>query len=333
MDKAILNQLLREYNEKRNKAIAIAERKKFELLEVNPKLAELDQQLSKISLDTSKALLKAEPDQKEKLLKNLEKQSNSLIKEKNSILKKLSKSTSYLSPKFECKECEDTGYISLDGKTIMCNCLKQKIFDIYYNKSNIGNLTRENFSTFNSRIFSNKPNPEIYKSDISPRENIELIKEKALNFIENFDDPTEKNLLFTGNTGIGKTFLSNCIAKEILNKGKTVLYQTAPVMFDSIIDIRLGKENAKFDLIENLYNVDLLIIDDLGAEKTTDTKITDLFEIINTRALNSNCKTIISTNLNIEELFKNYTNRIGSRLVGNYRFLRFFGEDLRLKKN
>ena len=123
--------------------------------------------------------------------------------------------------------------------------------------------------------------------------------------------------------------------EEMLKLGKTVLYQTAPVMFDEINDAKFGRDHAQFDLYENILNVDLLIIDDLGTEKITDTKITELFTIINTRLLNQNhkiTKTIISTNLNVDELFQTYTPRIGSRLAGNYRFLRFFGDDLRFKK-
>lgn len=334
MDKALLKQILREYDIKRTQAILQAEKRKFELLEINPKLSEIEKELANISIQTAKALLNSDSPTKEKLLKDLNKQSTKLIKEKNSILKKLSKSTDYLSPHFDCKKCEDTGYVDDNGKAVMCSCLKQEIFNIYYNKSNIGNLERENFSTFNTRIFSTKANPELYKSEISPRENMELLREKAQNFINNFEDPNEKNLLFTGNTGLGKTFLTNCIAKAMLEKGKTVLYQTAPIMFDTIIDEKFGKDNI--DIINNIYNVDLLIIDDLGTEKVNDMKIAELFTIINTRSLNQNhrnTKTIISTNLTIEELFKVYTNRIGSRLVGNYRFLRFFGDDLRFKKN
>jgi len=334
LDKVILNQILKEYDKKRNLAIMDAERRKFELLTVNPKLAEIEKELATISIQTSMKLLKTTEKEREKILKELDKESKKLIKEKTSILKQLSKTSDYLSPHFECSKCEDTGYIKDNGKNIMCSCLKQKIFDLYYNKSNMGNLERENFSTFNSRIFSPKSNPELYKSNISPKENMELLKEKAINFINNFENPTEKNLLFTGNTGVGKTFLSNCIAKEMLSHGKNVLYQTAPVMFESILNTRFGKEGANIDLIDNLYSVDLLIIDDLGTEKVTEAKITELFNIINTRLLNSNqkvIKTIISTNLTIEELFNVYTRRIGSRLAGNYRFLRFFGEDLRLK--
>ena len=255
--------------------------------------------------------------------------------EKNRFLKDLSKDSNFLKPRFECKSCKDTGYLEKDGTSVMCNCLKQRIFNTYYNKSNIGNLEKENFKKFNTNIFSNERNPEIYKSKLSPRENIETIKEKAENFIQNFGNPDEKNLLFTGNTGLGKTFMTNCIANEFLSNGKTVLYQTAPVMFDEIIDAKFGKQNSKFDLMQNILTTDLLIIDDLGTERTSELYLTELFTIINTRLLNQNnkiTKTIISTNLRPDEIEKIYTTRISSRIAGYYRILRFFGEDLRFRK-
>lgn len=335
MDNSLLKQVLHEYEEKRTRAILEADNRKKELLKVNPRLVEIDKELSSLSIQTSKSILLAPQNEKNALLADLKKKTSSLIKEKNTFIKNLSKQNNYLNPHFECKMCKDTGYVQKENALVMCSCLKQRIFDIAYNKSNMGNLERENFSNFNIRIFSDKPDKEKYKSELSPRENISIIKEKVENFINNFDDPEEKNLIFTGNTGVGKTFLTNCIANEVLKLGKTVLYQTAPVMFDEINDAKFGRETSRFDLYENILNVDLLIIDDLGTEKITDTKITELFTIINTRLLNQNhkiTKTIISTNLNVDELFKTYTTRIGSRLAGNYRFLRFFGDDLRFKK-
>lgn len=335
MNSSLLKQILREYDIKRNRAIQEAENRKKELLSINPRLAEIEKELALISIQTAKSILISDEKTKSKLLSDLKKQSNSLIKEKNSFIKNLSKENEYLNPHFECKLCKDTGYIQKDKTTTMCTCLKQKIFNIAYNKSNMGNLEKENFSNFNIRIFSDKPDKEKYKSDLSPKQNMLIIKEKVQTFIENFDNFDEKNLIFTGATGVGKTFLTNCIANEILKQGKTVLYQTAPVMFDEINEAKFGKDNSKMDLFENILNVDLLIIDDLGTEKITDSKITELFTIINTRLLNQNhkiTKTIISTNLNVDELFKTYTTRIGSRLAGNYRFLRFYGDDLRFKK-
>ena len=332
MNNSLLKQILREYEQKRSKALREADLRKQELLKANPKLQEIDKELSSISIQTSKAILTANEKDREKLLNDLKKKTNFLIKEKNNFINDLSKTNNYLNPHFECNQCNDTGYIEKSGKTTLCSCVKQKIFDIAYNKSNMGNLEKENFANFNLRMFSDKPNKELYKSEISPRENIEIIKEKAAAFIENFDDPNEKNLIFTGSTGLGKTFMINCIATEILKQGKTVLYQTAPVMLDSIIDEKFGNTEERTNIEDNILNVDLLIIDDLGAERVNDLKISELFNIINSRLLNPKLKTLISSNLTIEELFKTYTNRIGSRLVGNYKFLRFFGEDLRFKK-
>lgn len=335
MEQSLLKQILHEYEEKRELAYEKAKIHKQELLAVNPRLSEIENELSNISIQTAKAVIGANKEEKEKLLTDLKKQANTLMKEKTAFLKTLSKDSNFLNPQFECKMCKDTGYVLRDGKYCMCTCLKQRIYDVAYNKSNMGNLERENFSTFDLRYFSDKPNKELYKSDISPRQNINIIREKAENFINNFDDPTEKNLLFTGNTGLGKTFLTNCIANECLHLGKTVLYQTAPVMLNTIIDTKFGKESKNSDLFDNILNVDLLIIDDLGTETVNNYKIEELFTIINTRLLNQNhkiTKTIISTNLNAEELFQTYTPRIGSRLAGYYRFLRFFGEDLRMRK-
>ena len=132
----------------------------------------------------------------------------------------------------------------------------------------------------------------------------------------------------------GKTYLSNCIAKEILDNNKTVLYQTAPNMLDNIISYRFGNNDLK-NYYKNLLDVDLLIIDDLGTESKNDIKFTELFNIINTRSLNENnkiTKTIISTNLSISKIFSIYEERIGSRVAGFYDIYYFFGEDLRLKK-
>ena len=130
--------------------------------------------------------------------------------------------------------------------------------------------------------------------------------------------------------------MSNCIAKELLKSGKTVLYQTAPVLLESVIDYKMSKQkNPNDNIYQSVLNVDLLIIDDLGTESLNSMKLSELFTILNTRILNFNhkiTKTIISTNLNINDIFKNYEERIGSRIAGYYDIYCFFGEDLRFKK-
>lgn len=134
--------------------------------------------------------------------------------------------------------------------------------------------------------------------------------------------------------------MSNCIAAELLKKGKTVLYQTAPVLLESVIDYKLNKNKYQNNINNNIYisvlNTDLLIIDDLGTESLNSMKLSELFTILNTRILNLNnkiTKTIISTNLNINQIFENYEERIGSRIAGYYDIYYFFGDDLRFKKS
>ena len=134
----------------------------------------------------------------------------------------------------------------------------------------------------------------------------------------------------------GKSFMSNCIASELLKKGKTVIYQTAPVLLESVIDFKMNRQkNLGNDFYQSILDCDLLIIDDLGTESLNSMKLSELFTILNTRILNLNnkiTKTIISTNLSINNIFKNYEERIGSRIAGYYDIYYFFGEDLRFKK-
>ena len=133
----------------------------------------------------------------------------------------------------------------------------------------------------------------------------------------------------------GKTFMSNCIAQELLKKGKTVLYQTAPVLLESVIDYKMSKQKNTVDNIyQSVLETDLLIIDDLGTESLNSMKLSELFTILNTRILNLNnkiTKTIISTNLSIKDIFSTYEERIGSRIAGYYDIYYFFGDDLRFK--
>ena len=129
--------------------------------------------------------------------------------------------------------------------------------------------------------------------------------------------------------------MSNCIASELLKNGKTVLYQTAPVLLESVINFKLGKaSNLPDNFIQSILESDLLIIDDLGTETLNSMKLSELFTIINTRILNLNnhvTKTIISTNLDMKNIFDIYQDRIGSRIAGYYDIYYFFGDDLRLK--
>ena len=331
MADTILKNILSQYNKKKIKAEYNAEIRKQEIYNQNPKLQEIDNKLTSLAISTTMSLInKNDKNKLEELNNNI----NRLKEEKNKILKSINISPDYFDPNYECKICKDSGYITnTDYTTSMCSCLKQKLYDEQYNKTNISTLNTQNFDNFCDLYYSDEVNESKYHTNISPRENINLIKDICFKFIENFDNTNQKNLLFTGNTGLGKTFLSSAIANEIIKKGKNVLYQTAPVMLDSIIDFRFGKSKDS-DIINSILNVDLLIIDDLGTECINNMKFTELFNIINTRLLNQNkiTKTIISTNLSLKNLYSNYDERIVSRIVGNYDICYFFGDDIRFKK-
>lgn len=331
MDSSTLKSLLLEYEQKRIRANKIAEKNKQELYIKYPRLEEIDNRINLLSINKIKLILSATNNK----ITDIENEIKDLKNEKKRILNSANVSENDLLPAYECAVCNDTGYVHNDYKTTMCNCLKQKIFNIEYNKSNIGNVEYENFSSFSIDYYSDEVNPTKYGLNISPKENIKKIKKISENFINNFNNPNEKNLLFTGNTGLGKTFLCNCIAYELLKQGKTVLYQTAPVMIDNIIEYRFSKNNNGYNTIEHLLNVDLLIIDDLGTETLNTMKLTELFTIINSRILNQNnkiTKTIISTNLDLKDIFSIYNERIGSRFVGHYNICKFIGDDIRFKK-
>ncbi len=164
-------------------------------------------------------------------------------------------------------------------------------------------------------------------------DNIQNIKKIAENFCKNISNKEQKNLLFIGNTGTGKTFLSNCIAKEAIKQGFTVLYQTAPILMDMVVDAKFAyqRDTELKEQYDRVFDVDLLIIDDLGTENLNNMKFTELFNIINTRLL-KNKKTVISTNLMLPELANVYDERVISRLIGSYTICKFFGDDIRLKK-
>lgn len=331
MSNFTLNILLKEYEKKKFTAELNFEKAKTDFYNSHPDLANLNDKLNTIALDISKAILNNNLELIDKLKKDFE----SLKLEKEKMLKTITIPINVQAPLYECSICKDTGYVnSGNTKTILCNCIKQKMFDIDFNKSNIGNLEKENFENFDLSLYSDDIDVKKYNAKISPKQNIINIKEISQNFINNFDNPEEKNLLFTGNTGLGKTFISNCIAKEILLKNKTILYQTSPIMLDNIIDYRFGKSDLR-EVYENIINVDLLIIDDLGAETPNSLKVTELFNILNARLLNQNGsikKTIISTNLNMTNLFDTYGERIFSRLASYYNICRFFGDDIRILK-
>lgn len=200
MSDEILNSLLKEYSQKKLKAKLDLEKRKEELYNKAPRLKEIEDNLNNFAIFTAKSILKNGTNLYEDELKN---RVNNLKLEKAKILQDLSLPSDYLKPSYDCKICNDTGYVSDGGYNMkMCSCLKQKLLDYSFNKSNMSSLDKENFSTFNPNMFSDEVDLAKYHFNISPRANILNVKKKCEEFVENFDNINQKNLLFTGNTGL-----------------------------------------------------------------------------------------------------------------------------------
>ncbi len=199
MSNEVLNSLLKEYEQKKLQAELDLEKRKEELYEKIPKLQEIENKLNSFAISTAKNILLNSNSSMEPLEKQIEK----LKTEKARILKEANLPDNYLQPNYECSICKDTGYVTKNNyKTEMCNCLKQKLLDASFNKSNMANLNKENFNNFRENLFSDEIDVSKYHFNISPRQNIKNIKEKCIQFVENFENPEYKNLLFTGNTGL-----------------------------------------------------------------------------------------------------------------------------------
>ena len=313
---------MREYEKDREEASYIQEKRKALVYTELPRVKEIDALISSYAIEVIKLSMNKDTKKAEELKKTIK----NLELEKTEFFKGSDFSPDYLTDIYKCKNCKDTGFIENN----YCPCLNQKLIEKYYETCNIKNVfEKENFDTFDLRYY-----PELVSSSdgISPRDKAKMIYRSATDFVLKFGKEFN-NLLFYGDSGLGKTFLCNSIAKEILDKGHTVLYQTAANLFKTIEDIRFNRdeiENPK-EVSETFTTVDLLIIDDLGTEFSTVITQTELFNIINTRLL-ANLPTIISTNLSPGDLEKMYTERLISRLVGNYKFYKFIGDDIRKLK-
>ncbi|AYD41335.1 DNA replication protein DnaC [Clostridium fermenticellae] len=286
-----------------------------------PQIFDIEKQISKLCLNLSMSALNNTVDNKDYLKLLREKTTNLRIK-KSELLVSNGYPIDFLDMHYKCSKCNDTGFIGIKK----CDCYKQKLVKLYYENSDLKNLlTKNNFDKFSFELFSAQRNDNEYKS---PRKNMQEIVSNCWSYIENFRDSNE-NIMFFGNSGTGKTFLSICIAKELLDKGYLVVYRTSEILLQDLKSIRFNNDKELEDLI---LNCDLLIVDDLGSEQITDFSKTELFNFLNTKLLKQK-KMLISTNCSLETLLKNYSERISSRLLGEFTLHKFYGEDIRIKKN
>ena len=217
---------------------------------------------------------------------------------------------------YTCPDCKDTGYVGQKK----CHCFRQKEIELLYSSSRLQSvLEKENFSTLSYDVYD-----ETQRTSMPPI--IRTCQEYALNFRKD-----GKSMLFYGSVGTGKTFLSNCIAKELLDKGFSVIYFTSFQLFELLSGaISGGSENFR-QAYEPLLESDLLILDDMGTELSNTFTVSKLFQILNERML-AGKSTIISTNLSLQDFRDIYSERVFSRITSSYILLKFTGSDIRIRR-
>lgn len=325
MSHSVYKEILKQYDKIQMESQRLLNQKQEKIYKLIPRIKKIDELLGQTGLTITRAII-ANPSHSNVLIQELEIQNNALKDEKAQLLEQNGYSKDYLTLSYICQECKDTGYI--DNK--MCKCMQQKLIEKAYLQSNLKDvLLYENFDNFDIRYYSEEVDA---KEGISAKENIMKIMKTCMQFSRDFEQDY-KNLILYGNPGLGKTFLCNCIAKELLDRGKTVLYVTAFQLFKLIEEERFNKDSNEEinEYLDTLLTVDLLIIDDLGTEFSTVITSSELYNIINSRLLNKK-STIISTNLPPSNWVDIYSDRVVSRIQGNYIVLKFFGEDIRIKK-
>ncbi len=297
---------------------------------VRPRLSQLDRAMKGTMAELIGATLRKGEDTA-RMIEEIRQRNQAFQQERADILKEMGMTVEELDDGPICEQCGDTGWKG----TSMCQCLKELCTQEQIKElSKLLNLGEQSFDTFRMDYYSQTMYPSY---GTSPRENMEVVYEVCLNYARKFGRFYFKNLFLSGAPGLGKTFLSACIARTVSENGFSVVYDTAGNIFAQFETRKFqrdieGIQEARDDTRRYL-TCDLLILDDLGSELTTQFVQTALYELVNTRMV-SGKHTVISSNLTMEEAGRRYSPQIASRLSGEYHVLRFFGDDIRLlKKN
>lgn len=288
-----------------------------------PQLKKIDDTISALGIEKAKSLLEGD----ESAPASFKNDMAELTRQKRALLSANHFPADYLELHYTCPDCRDTGYLG----TQKCHCFKKAIIELLYTQSNLeGILEQENFSTCSLDYYSaNHIDPLTGRSS---REAMLTALEACHEFADTFSTHFQ-NILLYGDTGVGKTFLSHCIAKELIESSYSVIYFSASRLFDLLAKETFSKnEETDEDIHSHIYDCDLLIIDDLGSELSNTFTTTQLFTVLNERILRRK-STIISTNLALEDIKSIYSERIFSRISSGYKMLRLTGDDIRIQKN
>lgn len=321
------NQLIREYDRLQLRNVHDLDKRTEEVYARIPKIRALHNQISSLSVAEAKErLLSGNAAKNTAIGREIEQ----LSAEKTALLTEHGYPTDYLTMHYTCDACKDTGYIENE----MCHCMKSKIIRLLYEQSNLKDLiAKENFDTFCLDYYPSDLVDE--STGVSARENMQEILAYLHEYTETFPQDS-KNLLFYGAAGVGKTFLINCIAKELMEQSHSVIYMSAIHFFEVLADASFHKSSQLSEyettVQRDLYDCDLLILDDLGTEVANSFTASALFQCINERSLRKK-PVIISTNLPLSSIRTIYSDRVFSRIASNYKIIKIFGKDIRILKS
>lgn len=317
-----MSEILAEYERLRSVAESNRDARRAEVYERYPELEEIDTKLYRGGADNLIRIIN-DPKNAAKYNEEYRKYCGDLRRRRGEFIEKNGIDADFDKPRYRCALCGDTGFLPSGGR---CECYERMLVKERYARSNLKDrLDKETFESFSLDFYSRESDG---KHKLSPYENMERIYGHCVDFCDGFDTHA-KGLLFYGKPGLGKTFLSCAIARRLMDSGKSVVYMRAPRMFALYEENRFLQE--KDEVFADIYECDLLIIDDLGTEAQSKTNLAFLFEVMSERIENGK-KIVISTNYSLGELAKMYSSRFTSRVYENFCVYGFYGDDVRILK-
>ena len=317
------DEIMREYSRRQADGRRTASRHFAVAAERIPGLLQNEKKIARLGAGHIHAMLESRPEGGISL-QSLKNEISRLTEERRSLLISHGFPEDYLDIPYTCPRCQDTGYVGSEK----CTCLRKAEASFLYSQSNLGDiLDKENFSAFSFDYYSDSIINA--STGLNARQTAQIAFEAANSFVRTFDDSFQ-NLFLYGDTGVGKTFLSHCIAGELLQRAHSVLYFSAQELFEKLAGFAFSRDAAT-GCLDDILQCDLLIIDDLGTELTNSFVSSQLFLCVNERLLRRK-STLISTNLTLEDFSDTYSERTFSRIAGSYRMLKLIGKDIRIQK-
>lgn len=313
--------IMREYSRRQAENRRALEARRAQIFTEIPRLPQIDEEVAALSAQKARTALSGGTLELDELKAAIAELSG----ERTALLTAHGYHKDVLELTYTCPLCQDTGYIGSEK----CTCFKKAEIELLYAQSNLQEiLKKENFEHFSFDYYSDTIKNEA--TGLSALETAQRAYHTAKCFVRDFDSRFQ-NLFLYGNTGVGKTFLSHCIAHDLIESAHCVLYFSAFDLFDMLAQSAFSKKNDTEGHAELLYDCDLLIIDDLGTELTNSFVSSQLFLCINERIMRRK-STIISTNLDLEDFSGTYSERTFSRIASEFQMVKLIGKDIRIQK-